>query len=85
MSWRVYMTGPARKHIKRLPPDDARYIRTAVDAMAIDPFAGDIQKLRGEDDVWRKRAGAFRIKYAVSRDEKIAYVFEVRRRTSNTY
>jgi mRNA-degrading endonuclease RelE of RelBE toxin-antitoxin system len=29
--------------------------------MAVAPFAGDVLKLEGEDNLWRRRVGSYRI------------------------
>ena len=41
--------------------------------------------MSGEDNVWRKRVGAYRIRYELIKEEKIIYVFQIERRTSKTY
>lgn len=49
------------------------------------PYSGDVVKLESEENLWRRRAGAFRIKFQIKEDEKIIYVYEIKRRTSSTY
>lgn len=71
--------------MKRFPKDDARRITTVLAEMSVDPYDGDIQKMEGEENTWRRRIGAYRIKYEVRIKEKLIYIFEVERRTSNTY
>ena len=46
---------------------------------------GDIVKLGGEDNIWRRRVGNYRIKYRVSMEEKIIDIYDIERRTSSTY
>jgi mRNA-degrading endonuclease RelE of RelBE toxin-antitoxin system len=41
--------------------------------------------MKGEENVWRRRAGAYRIFYELIPKTKIIYVFRVERRTSKTY
>lgn len=53
--------------------------------MGVDPFGGDVVKLGGEDSVWRRRIGNYRIKYRLFSDEKIIDVYDIERRTSGTY
>ena len=52
---------------------------------AVNPYAGDIEKMEGTEDIWRRRIGAYRITYEIRTKEKMVYVFEVAHRTSNTY
>jgi mRNA-degrading endonuclease RelE of RelBE toxin-antitoxin system len=37
------LTGPARKSLKRIPPNDQVRVRTAIDEMETNPFQGDIK------------------------------------------
>jgi mRNA-degrading endonuclease RelE of RelBE toxin-antitoxin system len=49
------------------------------------PYGGDIAKLGGEEDVWRRRVGAYRVFYEVNQKKRVIYIFRVERRTSKTY
>ena len=60
-------------------------IAEALKELRSDPYMGDIEKLEGEENSWRRRIGAFRIVYEIETKEKIIRVFEVKRRTSVTY
>jgi mRNA-degrading endonuclease RelE of RelBE toxin-antitoxin system len=53
--------------------------------MAADPFAGDVLKLEGEDDLWRRRVGSYRIFFDVDTAAKKVAVTAIIRRTSKTY
>jgi mRNA-degrading endonuclease RelE of RelBE toxin-antitoxin system len=53
--------------------------------MADDPFAGDVLKLDGKRNRWRRRVGNFRIFFAVDSDSKKVDVSAIVRRTSTTY
>jgi len=41
--------------------------------------------MKGEENVWRRRVGAYRIFYELISKEKTINVFRVERRTSKTY
>lgn len=56
-----------------------------MERMTVDPFIGDIEKMKGEENVWRRRVGSYRIFYEVLKDQKIIYINDLKRRTSNTY
>jgi len=49
------------------------------------PYSGDIVKLDSGDNLWRRRAGEYRIKFQIRNDDQIVYVYEIDRRTSKTY
>ncbi len=85
MSWRIYITDRAEKQIRKLPKNYAERIKNVINAMELNPFVGDIEKLSGGENVWRRRIGPYRILYEISVEKKLIYVFEVKRRASNTY
>jgi mRNA-degrading endonuclease RelE of RelBE toxin-antitoxin system len=41
--------------------------------------------MRGEEDVWRRRIGSYRVLYEVATSDRIVHVFRVVRRSSTTY
>lgn len=84
-NWRILATEGARKEIKRLPERDRVRIEQAIDTMEDDPFEGDIRKLGGDGDVWRRRVGSYRILFKILSEERIIFIREVARRTSSTY
>lgn len=85
MSWEVHIRGAAKKILRRLPKDDEKQIEETLMQLGENPFTGDIVKLDSEDNLWRRRVGAYRIKFQVRTDDKIVYVYEIERRTSKTY
>jgi len=58
---------------------------TALDSMRIDPFSGDIARLRAERSAWRRRVGNYRIFFDVFPEQLLVHVIEINRRTSTTY
>jgi len=85
MSWAVIVDGYARKYLKRIPRKDADRLGEILRELAYNPYAGDIEKIEGEKDAWRRRVGAYRILYEVYDNKKLIYVSEIKRRTSSTY
>ncbi|MBA2264732.1 MAG: type II toxin-antitoxin system RelE/ParE family toxin [Chloroflexi bacterium] len=57
----------AARVLSKLEPPVRRRIVRRIDRLAEDP-RGDAVKLRGADDVWRARAGDYRILYQVEDD-----------------
>lgn len=51
------------KIIQRMPRRDAEKIISAIKLLSFNPYYGDIQKMKGEEDVWRRRIGSYRIFY----------------------
>ena len=68
-----------------MPKNDSERLSQAIDSLVWDPFAGDIRKIEGQQNAWRRRVGSYRIFYDIKIEEKIVVVFRVARRTSQTY
>ena len=85
MNWVLIVNAPVRKVLKRVPRKDAERIVAILEELTINPYAGDIRKMEGEDDTWRRRVGAYRIKYEIRTLERMIRILEVKRRASNTY
>jgi mRNA interferase RelE/StbE len=85
MTWNLEITGPAQKDFKKLPQKDQARVREALIAMQLDPFQGDIKRLKGKPTAWRRRVGNYRIIYDLYFDERLIVVEGILRRTSTTY
>jgi mRNA-degrading endonuclease RelE of RelBE toxin-antitoxin system len=60
-------------------------IRTALREFEIDPWHGDIVKLGGEPNDWRRRVGNYRIFYSIHQKHRLVEIAHIKRRTSQTY
>lgn len=85
MTWNVVVAKAAQKQLAKFPVKDQVRIAKAMRAMADDPFSGDIIKLEGQNDRWRRRVGNYRIFFAVDRDATTIGISAIMRRTSTTY
>lgn len=85
MNWTVVVAASARKRLVRFPAKDQDKIAAALLAMTGDPFSGDIVKLEGKEDRWRRRVGAYRIFFSVDKDAPLVTVDAIVRRTSTTH
>ena len=84
-NWVLRIDESVYKFLSRIPQKDARHIVSVISILPNNPFYGDIQKIKDEENVWRRRIGTYRIRYELIPKEKIVHVFLVERRTSNTY
>lgn len=84
-NWGLQVDPIVYKSLKKMPRHDAERLLAVIEGLLVDPFSGDIQKMSGEKNVWRKRIGAYRIRYELIKEEKIVHVFQVERRASKTY
>lgn len=84
-TWNVVASGDAQRRLRRIPPKDAERILAAFRGMEANPYEGDIEKLGGEENRWRRRVGAYRIFYRLYPSEKRILIIEIERRGSHTY
>jgi mRNA interferase RelE/StbE len=85
MTWTIVVAKAAQKQLKRIPGKDLDKIMAAIRAMAADPFQGDIVKLEGDEDGYRRRVGSFRVFFRVDRASRMVQISAILRRTSTTY
>jgi hypothetical protein len=52
-SWVLRVKKPARKSVGRAPRPERERLAATLEAMAHDPFSGDIQPLKGTPDPFR--------------------------------
>lgn len=85
MNWILIINPSVKKQLKRIPKSDAERIVFIIQELAANPYAGDIEKMEGEEDSWRRRIGSYRIFYEINAAKEIIHVFDLKRRTSSTY
>ncbi len=84
-SWNLRVDPGVFKILKKMPRRDAEVVLNVIRLLPVSPYFGDIQKMKGESNVWRRRAGSYRIFYKIMIAEKTILVFRLERRTSKTY
>ena len=84
-NWELSVDEVVYKQLKKIPKEYVKKITNTIQSLAADPYLGDIQKIKGEKDVWRRRAGAYRVFYELYTTRKVVRVFLVERRSSKTY
>ena len=80
MSWNVKIAKRVLKEIKRIPKKDASRLLFVLEEISENPYRGDIEKIKGEENVWRRRVGSYRILYEIILSQKSISVFNIRRR-----
>ena len=85
MNWHVRIAKSARKKLARFPKKDQLSIADALRDFVFNPYAGDIEKIADEENVWRRRVGNYRIVYEINISHKSIEISDIRRRTSKTY
>lgn len=85
MNWQIKIANTARKNLKRFPVKDIANIKSALDELVFNPYYGDVQKMDGSENSWRRRIGAYRIFFDIDKKRKIINITHIKRRTSSTY
>ena len=85
MAWNVHLPERVDKRIRKFPRRDNIRIVEILRSFEVDPWRGDIVKIKGHDNLWRKRVGDYRIFYSVKAEVKIVEIKEIERRGSKTY
>ena len=85
MNWALHIREKAKKVISHFPKKEQGKVNETLLELSVNPYSGDLVKLGGEDNLWRRRVGAYRIKFQIRNKERIIYIYEIGRRTSKTY
>ncbi len=85
VNWELKVDDVVFKALKKIPTKNREALLSTIKLLVTNPYYGDLQKMRGEENSWRRRVGSYRIFYKIQTEEKIILVFKLKRRTSNTY
>ena len=83
--WDLGIDPDVLKSLRKTPRFDAERILQIIRSLPYDPYFGDVKKMKGEENVWRRRIGNYRIFYKLKNLEMVILVFRLERRTSSTY
>ena len=62
MNWELRIDGAVKKQLQRIPKKESQHLFVVIQELVANPYAGDIEKMEGADDLWRRRVGSYRIK-----------------------
>jgi len=77
MVYRVKIKDQALKALKKISEPEQSRIRRRIDALADDPRGPGVKKLQGADDLYRVRAGDYRVIYQIQDDVLLVLVVRV--------
>jgi len=80
----LYVDPGVSRQLKKFPAHDSRAVSMAILKIGLNPYTGDLQKMKGEYS-WRRRVGSYRIFFRIYQELRAVVVYSVERRTSNTY
>ena len=84
-NWDLQVDGSVYRYAAKFPKEDKRRVFAAVESLRSNPYAGDVEKLEGEENKWRRRVGSYRIFFKIYQYSRTALVVKVERRGSQTY
>jgi len=85
MPYRVEISPPAAKDLKRLPPQLCQRLEQGILPLADNPYPDGVRKIQGAERAYRIRAGSYRVIYEVYKEQKVIVILRVARRSKNTY
>ncbi|MEX2316276.1 MAG: type II toxin-antitoxin system RelE/ParE family toxin [Pirellulales bacterium] len=80
MPYRVELIPAAVRQMSKLPRRDQQRIRDAIDELSQNPRPQGAKKLTGLKNVWRVRAGDYRVLYEIHDDRLVVLVIRVAHR-----
>lgn len=83
--WEVRRARRVDKQLQIISADYRNKLESVIKNFKNNPFEGDIEKIKGEENIWRRRVGAYRILYEIFTKERVVLIADIRRRTSTTY
>jgi mRNA-degrading endonuclease RelE of RelBE toxin-antitoxin system len=84
-NWELKIDSKIYKDLKKISKKDVVRIVEAIEEISHNPYRGDIEKIKGEKNLWRKRIRAYRVFYDIEKSQRVIKIICVERRTSKTY
>ena len=84
-NWDLQIDLGVFKALRKISRRDAEALLAVIRLLPVNPYFGDIKKMKGGENAWRRRIGAYRIFYRIKTAKKVLLVFRLERRTSKTY
>ncbi|OGZ98331.1 MAG: hypothetical protein A3G49_01560 [Candidatus Sungbacteria bacterium RIFCSPLOWO2_12_FULL_41_11] len=83
MNWDYRLSDKALKNLKEFPKQDRLRIYEALETMKDAPFIGDIKPIQGEENLWRRRIGAYRIYFRPFHEKRVFDIPGIERKRSH--
>lgn len=58
-NWELKVDPRVYKEIKKFPKKYTEKIIEVIEFLALDPYIGDIQKIKGEENIWRRTSKTY--------------------------
>lgn len=83
-AWRVVLSRPAERDLKRLPADAAARLAGPIAALSLAPRPPGCEKVTGSAAL-RIRVGSMRVVYSIEAEDRTVVILRVARRSESTY
>jgi mRNA interferase RelE/StbE len=77
MRYQIEISKTAAKFLRKLSNKNFALVANAIDSLSTDPYQKGIKKLKGYDNVFRLRAGNYRILYEIDGGRLVVAVIEI--------
>ena len=77
MAYTIEVAPTAERQIKALPKSIRTQIGRRIDKLAADPRPYGVEKIAGEDNLYRVRSGDYRILYEINDQELLVLVVKI--------
>jgi mRNA interferase RelE/StbE len=77
MTYSIELKPAAFRSLAKLPREARRQLRLRIDSLAMNPFPPGVKKLEGEKDLFRIRAGDYRVVYQVRKKVLVVLVIGI--------
>ena len=77
MRYTIVFKPSAVRELRDLPRDVQARVQAAIEALADDPFSGDVRKMAKHRNRWRLRVGNYRVIYEVNGHELVILIIAV--------
>ncbi len=85
MHWVSEVARNVRDALTDLPREYQKRLVLVFEEISKNPYSGDVRKIKGEYNVWRRRVGPYRIFYELFLKERKILIFKLERRTTTMY
>ncbi|RLE98269.1 MAG: type II toxin-antitoxin system RelE/ParE family toxin [Thermoprotei archaeon] len=80
--YKILFKRSVERDLRKINPSDLPWVLEAIEKLAFNPFPRGCIKLKGAENIFRIRVGAYRIVYSVDKQNKIITVYYVHHRRS---
>jgi mRNA interferase RelE/StbE len=77
VAYTIEIAPAAERQLKALPNPIRTQIGRRIDKLAVDPRPHGVEKITGEDDLYRVRSGDYRILYKINDQEVLVLVVKI--------